>query len=68
MNRKSTSSAWVLHKIETMYETDEDDKDLSDEEYYGNYTFIIIEDDKKKTKTVSNIKSNLQIDCNFEDE
>lgn len=66
MNRKSTVSVWVLHKID--YETDEE-CDISDEEYHGNYTFIVIEDDKKKCKVVSNIKANLlQIDNNFEDE
>lgn len=72
MNRKSVISAWVLHKIDASYETDDDsdDKDLTDEEYHGNYTFIVIEDNKKKCKLVaSNIKSNLlQKDEDFEDE
>lgn len=72
MNRKSvtkyTSSAWVLHKIDASYETDEDNDEryISDEEYHGNYTFIVIEEDKKKCKT-SNIRNNLQME-NFEDE
>lgn len=72
MNRKSVISAWVLHKIDASYETDDDsdDKDINDEEYHGNYTFIVIEDNKKKCKVVaSNIKSNLlQKDEDFEDE
>lgn len=72
MNRKSVISAWVLHKIDASYETDDDsdDKDISDEEYHGNYTFIVIEDNKKKCKLMaSNIKSNLlQRDEDFEDE
>lgn len=66
MNRKIASSVWVLHKIDTHYETDED-ADMNDEEYQGNYTFVVIEEDKKKCKT-ANIKSNLQIDESFEDE
>lgn len=72
MNRKSVISAWVLHKIDASYETDDesDDKDITDEEYHGNYTFIVIEDNKKKCKLMaSNIKSNLlQRDEDFEDE
>lgn len=72
MNRKSVISAWVLHKIDASYETDDDsdDKDINDEEYHGNYTFIVIEDNKKKCKVMaSNIKSNLlQKDEDFEDE
>jgi hypothetical protein len=73
MNRKSVVSAWVLHKIDASYETDDDsdDKDINnDEEYHGNYTFIVIEDNKKKCKLVaSNIKTNLlQKDEDFEDE
>jgi hypothetical protein len=66
MNRKVASSVWVLHKIDAQYETDED-LDMSDEEYQGNYTFVVIEGGKKKCKT-TNIKSNLQLDDNFEDE
>jgi hypothetical protein len=66
MNRKLVSSVWVLYKIDTSYETDED-TDMNDEEYQGNYTFVVIEEDKKKCKAV-NLKSNLQIDENFEDE
>lgn len=49
MNRKLVSSVWVLYKIDTSYETDED-TDMNDEEYQGNYTFVVIEEDKKNVR------------------
>ena len=75
MNRKAPSlrfvnSSWVLFP-ETAHASVCDDDEWSqqqEEEYNGNYTFIVIEDNKKKCNRVANIHNNLQVDTNYEDE
>jgi len=67
MNRKTKdSNTWVFHQFK-MSPNDEEWTQQHDEEYNGNYTFIVIEDNKKKCKKYEN-NNNLQLDTNYEDE
>lgn len=50
MNRKHLSNPWVYVKLQHACDVDSD----IEEEYYGNYSFIIIEDGSKKIK--NNVK------------
>lgn len=71
MNRKAPTSqySWVLELRKSPSISDDDEwSQQQDEEYNGNYTFIVIEDSKKKCKHVANIQPNLQMDTNYEDE
>lgn len=47
---------------------DSDQENMNDEEYYGNYTFIVIEDNKKKVKQVLKHGNILDVDYNYKEE
>lgn len=76
MNRKApTTIIWNLHTIHgpvSNTSSYDNEQDITDEEYYGNYTFIVIEDNKKKKKKhILNDPSFIQlldVDYNYEDE
>lgn len=59
MNRKHLTNPWVYSKIQNTTPTNEFDSDI-EEEYFGNYSFITIEDGSKKMKTPTSKKKELQ--------
>lgn len=73
MNRKAPTTIWNLHTINGPVSNTsfyDNEHDITDEEYYGNYTFIVIEDDRKKMKkhVVNEPIQLLDMDYNYEDE
>ena len=71
MNRKTlNNNPWVLHRAQFLPHNNCDIDDTfhqdpsSDEEYYGNYSFIVIENGRKRTKNNVNLET-LEFDDNY---
>jgi disulfide oxidoreductase YuzD len=70
MNRKTINTNFNLHYIQLTHTSNitcEKEHEVSDEEYHGNYTFIVIEDNRKKNKKGA-FCGVLDIDNSYEEE